>query len=246
MKFTALVIDDEEDARSNIVRFTNKYSQQIKFVGEADSLKSGFLAIEELKPDIIFLDIHLGDGRGFDLLEKDIRIESKVIFVTAYDKFAVKAFKLKASNYILKPINHEEFNDALEIVCKQLELERENKILKSILTQENTKTLGIPTNHSVKLTNLGQIERLEANVNYTEIYLLNEEKIIVPKTLKSFEKVLSDFQFIRIHQSHIVNESCIAEVVLDKNLVVLKSGHQIPFSRRYKSLLVKMYNLTIR
>jgi len=244
--YRAVVIDDEQDARTNIKAFAQKFAPKIEFVGEALNARLGQELIEQEKPNIIFLDVHLGDAKGTELIEKISYPGAKVIFTTAYSQYALEAFKLRAVNYLLKPIDPNEFEAALEDVCQQIDQEEDYSKLQELLGKDPIKKIGLSTKDQILVKELQQIERLQADSNYTQIYLRTGSPIMASKTLKVFEDLLSKYGFIRVHQSHLVRQNEIVSLHLTNNELELKSGAIVPFSRRNKSKLIALLKLKIR
>lgn len=243
MRYSAIIIDDEPDARLNIRTFTEQFCPEINFIGEADSVKNAISLIDSLKPQLLFLDIQLGDGTGFEILEK-VKHHSKVIFTTAYDQYAIKAFKVKAIDYILKPINPLELqkavNSATTSISEHLELSQLKKEMDNSIEK-----IGIPVKGKIELQKLESILRLESESNYTKIFLIDGSNVVVAKTLKMFEEILIKKQFIRVHKSHLVNFKYIAKLDQKNNILHLTNNEEIPVSRRYKSLITNAIGMKI-
>ncbi len=244
--YSTIIIDDEIDARTNIRSFAEKFCPELQFVGEADSVKKGIEIIEELKPQLIFLDIKLGDGTGFNLLERVAYKGFKVIFVTAYDEFAIKAIKVKALDYLLKPLNKTDLVEAVQQAVQSISSANEVEMLKATIANFEVKKMGFPTGKGIQLSKITDIVRLEADGNYTRIYLKSNESILVAKTLKIFEDTLIEASFIRVHQSHLVNVHVIDFFDTKQNILkLMDSDVLIPVSRRNKSNLVNIINMKI-
>jgi two-component system LytT family response regulator len=185
-------------------------------------------------PDILLLDINLSDGTGFDVLKEISELETRVIFITAYEEFAIEAFKYHVDNYLLKPINPKDLQLAISDSIFKIKSRREFKDLKLLHDKSNSKKIGIPLKGSLHIMNLHEIIRCEANGNYTYIIRENNEKVIVPKTIKKFEELLKTEGFIRSHQSHLINQQFIKEIQKKDNFITLTNNESIPVSRKYK------------
>lgn len=232
----SVIIDNEKKSRKTLSNFLQKYCKQVEVLGEADGVASGIELIKNESPELVFLDIEMTDGTGFKLLESFEDIQFSVIFVTAYSAYAIKAFKISAIAYLLKPINPQELIEAIDKYQKEIGLKGIHNKLEVLLgNQSSIKKIAFPTSEGIELVKLNQIIHCQADDNYTSIYLTNEKRIIVSKTIKEYDNMLSDFGFFRIHQSHLVNLDFIAKFNKnDGGYVVLENGKKLPVSRRNK------------
>lgn len=206
----AIVIDDEKPSRKVIVNYLREYCDDIHVVTTASSVKSAYKAIKKSKPDLIFLDIELGDGNGFDLLTMFDRIDFKVIFVTAYSEHAIRAFRVNAIDYLLKPIKIDELKAAVEKARiyngKSTDSEQIAALIKSISGNLSTQpTLIIPHIKGFDVLKVEEIIMCKADGYCTEFYLTGGRKIVSSKNLKNYEAFLSQHNFLRVHNSYIVN-----------------------------------------
>ena len=233
----AVIIDDEEEGRNTVNNILTQYCDAIHVVGQADGVSKGKELIISKQPDIVFLDIQMTDGTGFDLLEQLPKVEFRVIFVTAYDQYALKAIKYSALDYILKPIDPQQLIDAVN----------KFKVLESNfhIMAEQIKTLfgfksgfekiALPTSEGLRFVRVEDIIRCESDNNYTNFFLKNGEKILVTKTLKDYEETLSDSNFIRIHQSHLINLNYVERYIKGEGgSVIMSDGSEVEVSRRRK------------
>lgn len=243
--YRAVVIDDEKHARESLKTILKMNWPQIQVVAEADSVESGVLVVNEINPEVVFLDINLSDGSGFNVLEQLKQIDFQLIFVTAYNNFAIQAFKVNALDYILKPINMEDLSHAIS------RLEREEaKINKSTL-QEITQNwfnrngqgskIAIREFDGVRYIDISKILRCQSHNNYTEIYLLQGEKIMTSRTLKEYDSILENHGFFRIYQSHLVNLSHLKKIVNKDGLFVeMDNGDLLELSRGKRDALFEI------
>ncbi len=242
----AIIIDDNKDARNAIRADIEQYCPQINLVAEADSVVNAALTIQKTNPELIFLDIDLGDGSGFDLLEIVKDKMFKLIFTTASDAHAIKAFKYSAIDYLLKPIDTDELIAAVEKVAKQSHTPAESiKLLMENTAKPNKPIhkLALNTLEKIHVVNINEIIRCEADVNYTIFYFADKTKLMVTKTLKEYEALLAEKDFMRVHQSHLVNLSYVKEFVKsDGGYLVLKDGTQVPVSSRKRMLVIEAIN----
>lgn len=239
-----LLIDDEISSCEILEELINFIKPKIKIVGKAHTVNDAVKLIDTLKPKLIFLDIQMPTGTGFDVLEKTTYKDFKVVFVTAHEEYAVKAFKFAAIDYLLKPVIYNDFKDTLAQIETYFENEPklEAKIdelmqLKQFFTN-NKERLILPVGGSLgyKVININDIVRCQSHNNYTEFNFINGEKIISSKTLKSFEGILSGVNFYRIHRSHLINLKYI--VGIKKGIVAnvqMIDGSEIEISREKKA-----------
>ena len=240
----AVIIDDEPKARKNIIRIVSLIDSDIQIVGEAESVKTGYQAILRTKPDLVFLDIQMPDGTGFDLLDRLPNINFKVIFITAFDNFAIKAFKYSAVDYLLKPINPEEFKMAvdkmLQIYNKEDYNLKINTLLSNISTSENQK-LVLKTSEGYYVITISNIIRLESDKGYTNFIFKDRKSILVSNIIKNYDEMFSDKGFLRTHQSHLININYIESFIrADGGYIVMKNGDTVPVSKRKKETIIQM------
>lgn len=237
----ALIVDDIKESRINLKVDLDDYCPEVEVVGEAESVLTALKAIKELKPNIVFLDIHLTDGSGFDVLELLPKVEFKVIFTTASDAFAIKAFKYSAIDYLLKPIDPEELQHAVKQAVGQYKLENTQVqlLLDSVKRTTPLEKIALHTSDKIHVIALDQIIRLASNGNYTEFYLADKSKILVSKTLKIYDQMLRETGFLRIHQSHLINVQFVKEYVKqDGGYILMKDGSAPPISARKKAEVI--------
>lgn len=243
----AVIIDDEENARYTLTNYLTTYCPEITIVGEGDSVESGFVAINQHQPDVVFLDIMLSDGSGFNLLNRFEQINFKIVFVTSYSQYAIKAFKYSAFDYILKPIDIDELinvtNRLKSMTAPTADTSAKLDFLEnSINKEDNTFTkIVLATNNSLYVVEIADIIHCEAQENYTMFYLTNDARLMVSRTLKEFEELLQEHLFVRVHKTHLVNFNFIARFLnQDGGSVVLKNGTIIPVSVRKKDVVLKL------
>lgn len=248
----AILIDDAEKARAALRSDIQNYCPDVFIAGEADGVAAGIEAIKTHAPDLVFLDIRMNDGTGFDLLErleKENKFTFKVIFTTAYNEYAIKAFRFSALDYLLKPVDPEELVMALNKIKKgattnvlgeHLNLLMEN--LKGL--QASEKRIALNSLEKVQIVNVSEIIHCESQKNYTIFYLLNKQQVLVTKTLKEYEELLGEYNFLRVHHSHLINLKQLKEYVkMDGGYAVMCDGSQVPVSVRKKDQLLKMLGL---
>lgn len=220
-KVQVCIIDDEQDGRDYIALLLKNEFPDIQISFQASSVEEAYINLIKNAPDILFLDIQLKDGTAFDLLSKFREINSQIIFITAFEHFAIQAIKNGATDYLLKPIKRMDFIIA---VNKALEINKKNK---SSTTATNQNKISLPTLQGFKLTNIMDIVRCEADSSYTTFYMNDKTKIIVSKTLHEFEEFLSDYNFFRIHHKHLINLSHLKEYIKGKGGQVIMTDNSV-------------------
>lgn len=243
MKLTAAIVDDVAQARATLKEDLAAYCPNIEIIGEADGVVTGSKLLNKIKPDVVFLDIQLQDGTGFDILEILGDISFQVIFTTASDEFAIKAFKFSAVDYLLKPVDPDELIVAVQKVSKVNHSTQENYdlLLDTVKEQSAPKRMALHTLEKIHVTDIADIVRCESNGNYTTFYFKDGQKLLVTKTLKEYDQMLSEYKFARVHQSHLINAQQIKEFVkVDGGYIVMRDGSKIPVSLRKKSVVMKL------
>lgn len=239
---TAIIVEDLMDAMQLLRNDIEAYHPEIKIIETAKSVVEAAKTLRNNEPDILFLDIMLGDGSGFDILEIFPELKSKIIFVTASDEFAVKAFRFAAIDYVLKPYTQDELSEAIERAKQQIQPSKERlNILKQTLKSPEKKPdkISLHTLDKIIIVNLDDIIRCESDSNNTMFHLQDGRKIFVTKTLKYFADMLKPYDFLRVHQSHLVNVQCVSAFIkTDGGYLMLKNGKSIPVSVRKKSELI--------
>lgn len=249
---TALLIDDDKHLRTGLKALLERYTNDIFIIGEAESVKTGIAAIEKLRPQVIFLDIHLTDGTGFDILERLSKVNGKlkahVVFITAHEQYALKAFKFSALDFILKPVDPEELQHTMlkikEAVGKNNSFENIDLLLENIRKKvDNFKRIALSTSDGIHLFEVSDIIRCEAKVNYTQFFIKNHKPVLISKTLKEYEELLSEHGFERIHQSHLINLSYLKSYIkTDGGYVIMADNTNIPIAQSKKEKLQELIN----
>lgn len=246
-KLTTIIIDDEPRARETIKNMLMLYCPQLDVLGEAASVASGVELIKKIQPEVVFLDIQMPDGSGFDLLKQLETIDFSLVFVTAFDEYAIKAFKFSAVDYLLKPIDPDELIKSIE----RIKIHRKNDsidlemILHNLrdLKKENKK-LVLKTAESIYVVGVTDIISCESSGNYTYFYFTNEKSILVSHTLKEYEEMLKEFSFLRVHQSHLVNLEHIKRYdKSDGGMLVMSNDKIVPVATRKKEMLLNVLKL---
>ena len=243
----AIIIEDEFDLRELNRRLIQNNFDNIEVVGEADSVEGGIEIIQKEKPDLVLMDIEIKGGTGFDILQNVKPYNFKLVVITAFNQFAIKAIKFSAIDYILKPINELEFVSAIEnalklIVPGQMELQMAN-IIDLYVKKAQAKKIILRTSDAVHVIDISDIEYCKSDNSYTTFYLSDGGKIIVSKPMKEYEELLGDCNFFRPHQSFLINLNAVKRIdKTDGGFVILKNGSEIPISTRRKQMINDMLN----
>ncbi len=240
-----LIIDDEHHARDTLINILGRHCPEVKVIGQAEGVMSGLVAIRELQPELVLLDIQMKDGTGFDLLSALPVIDFRIIFVTAFGKYALQAFKFSAVDYLLKPVNPAQLVEAVERAGNMI---MEHFRMQTRVLEENLKTISnnnkkiiIKTAESIHLLEIKNIICCESDSCYTTIYTSDKETIIVSKTLKDYEDMLGDCGFYRVHKSNLINLVHIKRFERhDGGYVILTNNIRIPVASRKRDELIEL------
>ncbi|WP_028978357.1 LytR/AlgR family response regulator transcription factor [Sporocytophaga myxococcoides] len=247
MVLKAVIVDDEVSGRETLSHYIQKYCQDVEIVGFADSVKSGLEVIEKCRPDILFLDVEMPYGNAFDLLEQVNEITFETVFVTAFSNYAMKALNCSAAYYILKPIDIDELVSAVNKIKAQREKSKEfihTKILIENINIANKQLqkIVLPTMEGFEVVQVKDIIRCQANDNFTDIILAEGKKMLICRTLKHFEGLLEDYDFMRVHKSHLINIQFIKRYRKGKGgQVIMSDGSEIDVSPAKKQDLLDRF-----
>lgn len=242
----AIIVDDEAHCVSRLSGLLQEHCKSsVRILDSFDTVDKAIDGSLRLRPDLVFLDMQIHNKTGFDLLKSFDEIKFDVIFTTAYEKYAVQAFKFSAIDYLLKPIDGTELKNAIDKLQERLStLETAKKIdmlfnnMKA--TQGAQKRIGVHTINGITYIAVSDIIRCESDINYTTIYLKDHKKMVVAKTLKEFDELLSEYNFFRVHNSHLVNLSLVKHYHKGKGgYIVMEDGSEIAVSTRRKDDLLQ-------
>jgi two-component system LytT family response regulator len=239
-----LIIDDEKRIRDFVKRMIDSFNLDVEVFTDGENVETGIESINRIQPDIVFLDIQMPDGTGFDLLNRVKDKKFELIFITAFQEYAIMAIKFSALDYILKPIDEEELKTALQNAIDTVDFKKEDSQFEALthnLQTNQKRKLVLKTQESVHVVDLSEIIRCEADKNYTFFYLNNGKKILVSRTLKDFETLLSNHGFFRVQQSHLINLEYIERY--DKHeggSVIMRDGSAVPLSPAKKDQFFNM------
>ena len=239
MTVKCIIVDDEPKSRRNLRDLLNKYCNQVEIVGEAASAAEALKLLKQTPPDLLLLDIEMPGGSGFDLLKSINDQQFEVIFITAFDRYGIQAVKFCAIDYILKPIDIFELSKAIEKAVVQIKRKKENKRLSELVANldrsDEEKRLALPLSDKIEFVVINQIIHIQADGNYTRIFVESHKEYMVCKTLKEYQEILEPYGFLRTHQSHLINCRKIeAYVKTDGGYILMKGGANIPISRQRK------------
>lgn len=244
-----VIVDDESKAREILAEMLKLYCSSVEIVGQAYNVESAYEMIGNLKPDLVLLDIKMPDGSGFDLLNKFESLDFKVIFITAHEEYAIKAFHFSALDYILKPIDPSDLIHAIEKASDVTNVNSINEQFKTLKdnfynsnaddSQKQDKRIVLKTTENIYIIYLKDVVRCQSEKNYTYFYFTDRERIIVSKTLKEFEEILTEFGFMRIHRSHLINLKYIDRFEkADGGYLIMTEGSKVEVSHRKKEALL--------
>ena len=241
----AVIIDDEKLARDVIFNYLNEYCPDVEVVAQASSVKTALSSIQKTTPDLVFLDIEMPDGTGFDLLSRFDKIDFKIIFVTAYSEYAIKAFRFSAIDYLLKPLKIDELIDAVERVRSAGATGISSEIISSLLnnlrsSSPKQSTLIIPNIRGFEVLRVSEIIMCQADGYCTNFHLSGNRKVVSSKNLKHFDGLLEDQNFLRVHHSYLVNLDHVTGYTRQGE-ILLSEGMKAFLGDSYKNEFVKRF-----
>ncbi|HQB77881.1 MAG TPA: LytTR family DNA-binding domain-containing protein [Tenuifilaceae bacterium] len=241
----AVIVDDESKARQTIEEMLKTYCPQVSIIGQADSVENAFEIINHTKPDVVFLDIRMPDGTGFDLLKRFESVWFHFVIITAFEDYAVAAFKYSAIDYILKPIDPSDLYAAVEKLSRTINLEENKKKIDTLLSNvdnPNSKPnkIVLKTSDNIHVVDIQNIVRCESQNNYTQFFFESGKSILISKTLKEFDDMLASSGFIRVHQSHLVNKRFVKQLKRFPQLkLIMFDDSEIPVAVRKKDYIIE-------
>ncbi|WP_055435576.1 LytR/AlgR family response regulator transcription factor [Lacinutrix algicola] len=244
MKLNSIIVEDEQASREILKNYLKKYCPNVNVVGEASNINEGLELIRSKDLDLVFLDVEMPYGNAFDLLDKVGDRDFETVFVTAYNNYAIDALNAHASYYLMKPIDIDELIKAVDYVVEIKT--KENALQDQVLVPKTINNINgkitIPQQNGFEVVSTADILFCKADDNYTEIYLNNNKKKVVSKTLKYFEEALQDSNFARVHKSYLVNVNEVVKYVKGKGgSVILSNGKEVMVSPSRKSELLSYF-----
>lgn len=247
VKFKTVIVDDEPKNLRILKQLLQDYCPQIQVTGEAANVRMAFEVIQETQPNLVILDIEMPYGNAFDLLDSLMPIDFEVIFITAFDNYSLKAFKYSALDYLLKPVDIVELQEATTKAIQRIAGKNINQQVVNLLsnfknTQNNLQKIAIPTMEGLVFMNVEDIIRCESNAAYTYIYSTGDEKIIASKNIKEYEELLPSSIFCRIHNSHLINLNRIKKYSKGRGgTVIMEDGAVLEVASRRRDDFLKMF-----
>jgi two-component system LytT family response regulator len=240
----AIIVDDEPAVRNTISALLKESFRDIFVCAQAGSIQEGFDAVTEHQPDLLFLDVELPDGLGFDLLKRLLPVRFRTIFITGHQEYALDAIKVSALDYILKPIDIDELASAItkarEVINHNEEQLKLQALNENLAGKKVLKRIILRTSDALQLISVSDIIRAEADSNYTHFHLSGGKHIIVSRTIKEYEAMLAGSGLIRVHQSHLVNLNYIDKFIKhDGGYLQLRDGSSVPVSPNLKQIVLQ-------
>lgn len=245
----AVVIDDEQDSRDTLANYVGKYCDGVEVMGFGESVETGIKAIQQHKPDIVFLDVEMPFGTGFDLLDQIDKVDFEVVFVTAFSHYAIKAINLSASYYILKPVDIDELISAVEKIKENLKEDDFSKHTKVLIeniqeTNKQNQKVILPLLDGFEIARIGDILYCQAQDNFTEFFFKDGKKMLICRTLKHYDEALNESGFQRVHRSYLVNMDHVIKYNKGKGgFLTLENGVEIEVSSSKKKDFLAQFGL---
>lgn len=237
-KYSYVILDDESSSRKILTSFIGKYCPQLRLLGEASNIKEGKELIDENSPDIVFLDIEMPHGSAFDLIDQYGTIPFSTIFITAYSQYAIQAFNLSSAKYLLKPVDIDELIKAVQTTCDEIDKDLHSNLTQILMDNLKEKQLNkviIPTIDGFEVVKTNQIVFIQADDNFSILYLDDGEKYMACRKLKFYEQNLNPFGFVRIHRSTIINVDKVKAYQKGRGgVVIMENGKELDVSQSRK------------
>lgn len=244
----AVLVDDETKSLKTLESLLRRYCPTVEIVGYANGVDAGIEVIQSQQPDVVFLDIQMPDGSGFRLLEALEPVSFHVIFTTAFDQYAIKAIRYSALDYLLKPIVPQDLVNAVDTLEKRQRIEEQSTGIRTLIDNhyraaDKPAKIVLSTAEKIHVVEVSNIIRCESDNYYTMFYFKSAKRLLVSRTLKEIEELLSPHHFLRPHKSHLINIAYIDSFVkADGGYIVLKDGSKIPVSRRKRESVLEIIN----
>ncbi len=239
-----VIIDDEAPARKLISNVITSNFKELNVAGFGEDVKSGLEVINNCKPDIVFLDVDMPDGTGFNLLQKLPEVDFKLIFITAHSKYAIQAIKFSALDYFLKPIDIISFTESLTKIISSIKKEEQEIALSAFMNNmedAKNKKIVLNTSENIFVVNVSDIIRCFSEGNYTTFFVKDQPKIVTSTTLKEYDNLLSNYDFVRVHRSHLVNINFIQKYSKNNGILYMTDNSQCPVSFRKRDELLNLF-----
>lgn len=242
MQIRTIIIDDEPDSVKLLQLQLEQYCPHVEVVGSYTSTIKALSAIETLLPDLLFLDIEMPVMNGFEMLDKVLHTNFSLVFVTAYNQFALKAFRFNALDFLVKPIDTNELIEAVAKAEHRIKpTSSQLAMLQKQLRGEPVTKIAIPGSHGVSFIDLNEIVYSEASNNYSKLVLTDGRNFLISKTLKDVQEVLEEEHFLRVHRQYIINLNHVKHFNRNEGLLTMSNGEHIPVARNQKEQLIEKY-----
>lgn len=242
MRLRTIIIDDEPDSVKLLQLQLTQNCSQVDLIGTYTSSVKALQSIEMLEPDLLFLDIEMPVMNGFEILEKIVHLNFSLVFVTAYNQFALKAFRFNALDFLVKPVDTKELIEAVSKAEKRIKpTSAQLSMLQRQLRGEPVTKIAIPGQHGVSFIDLNEIIFGEASNNYSKLVLTDGRHFLISKTLKDVQEVLEEEHFLRVHRQYIINLNHVKQFNRNEGVLTMSNGEHIPVARNQKEHLIEKY-----
>lgn len=247
VKIRAVIVEDESNNRENLLNILQQHCPMVEVAALCSSALDGRNKIMEFHPDLVFLDVEMPGGDGFYMLESLPEHNFEVIFVTAFTSYAVKAIKFSALDYIVKPIDAMELLGAVDKAISRIHQKHENDRIHNLVANQyrndNNKLIALPLSDRIEFIEISTVIRCQADGNYTLFFIKNGDRLLISKTLKEFDELLTPYNFLRVHQSHLINLNEIKSFIkTDGGYILMKDNSSVPISRQRREMVLKHLN----
>lgn len=240
-----IIVDDEQSARMTLISILHEFFKDVEVIAEADTPNKAIELIDAKNPDLVFLDIQMQNGTGFDVLEAFTKPTFQVIFISAHKQHAFDSFRFNASDYLLKPVRIKDLRTALEKIRESLKGQPEpvaSPMLRQLSIEQQNMQLIIPEFDGFSVLRLSEIIHCDGSRNYTDFHMIDDRKVTATKGLKEFEDLLLNYSFIRIHKSHLINLYQMSSYARGRGgEVTMRNGLVLPVSRILKDPLIELF-----
>lgn len=241
-----LIIDNEKNVREALIALLNHFCPELNLIEQATGVEDGLKTIASYKPDIVFLDVEMDDGTGFDLVKQLHEANFQLIFVTAHDKYAAQAFRHSAIDFLVKPIDPALLIESVERAKNAQHLKQTNQQIQTLLShinpQNTDQKIVLKDNANIYFVKTKDIIRCESDGAYTSFHLTDGEKIVISKTIKEYDELLTPKGFLRVHQSHLVQVAKIKRFERAKEMLVLENNEMVPVAQRKRDAVMEWLN----